>query len=305
MQSTGAVLAREKQAPRATLLTWLSAFRGLHWSKNVLLFVPMLLAHSITREHVLATAAGFGLYSLCASLLYVLNDLLDLPSDRSHPWKSRRPFASGALPVSAGVTVCALGFPLVFAAACWLSPGLGAVLFSYAALTVTYSLYLKKVPLLDVFALTSFYLIRLAAGAMTAHVALSQWFLSFSLFFFFSLAMAKRYSELLHAGAVHAGHRGYQEGDQSVVLMLGICSSFAAVITLSLYVHSPEVSSLYSRPLALTALSPLILYWLSRIWMRAHRGELKDDPVAMAFKDVPSYLIALLLVGSFLAAQPK
>ncbi|MGC2248918.1 MAG: UbiA family prenyltransferase, partial [Terriglobales bacterium] len=235
----------------ASLRTWVNALRGTHWAKNLLLFLPLALSHNLAVEPALRTAAGFVLYGLCASGLYILNDLLDLHSDREHPWKKDRPFAAGQLSISHGVFVSfallgsALGLGFV------LSPTFGLALVGYAALTMVYSLYLKKVALLDVFVLSSFYSFRILAGALISGTPLSQWFLAFSMFFFLSLAMAKRYSELLHANdLVASGNsgRGYHVNDRELLLSFGIGSSFASVVILSLYVQSQDVRLLYSSP---------------------------------------------------------
>jgi 4-hydroxybenzoate polyprenyltransferase len=162
-----------------------------------------------------------------------------------------------------------------------------------------YSFYFKKIALLDVFVLSSFYSFRILAGALISGTPLSQWFLAFSLFFFLSLAMAKRYSELLHASdLVKAGNsgRGYRAGDRELLLSLGVGSSFSAVVIFSLYVHSQDVLLLYSSPEFLFLLCPIVLYWLSRTWLLAHRGELKEDPVTLAIRDPVSYGVALASV---------
>jgi 4-hydroxybenzoate polyprenyltransferase/phosphoserine phosphatase len=279
----------------ASLRTWVNALRGTHWAKNLLLFLPLALSHNLAVEPALRTAAGFVLYGLCASGLYILNDLLDLHSDREHPWKKDRPFAAGQLSISEGVFVsfALLGFALGLGFV--LNPTFGLALVGYAALTMLYSLYLKKVALLDVFVLSSFYSFRILAGALISATPLSQWFLAFSMFFFLSLAMAKRYSELLHANdLVASGNsgRGYHVHDRELLLSFGVGSSFASVVILSLYVQSQDVRLLYSSPEWLLMLCPIVLYWLGRTWLLAHRGELKEDPVTLAIRDRVSYAVA-------------
>jgi 4-hydroxybenzoate polyprenyltransferase len=287
--------------------TWVNALRGHHWAKNLLLFLPLALSHNLALDSVLRTLAGFVLYGLCASGLYILNDLLDLHSDRDHPWKKERPFAAGDISIPEGllasvVLLCsALGFGLL------LDVKFGLALFGYSTLTMLYSLYLKKVALLDVFVLSSFYSFRILAGALISSTPLSQWFLAFSMFFFLSLAMAKRYSELLHASdLIKAGNsgRGYRTGDRELLLSLGVGSSFSAVVIFSLYVHSQDVLALYSSPDFLFLLCPIVLYWLSRTWLMAHRGELKEDPVTLAMRDRVSYAVgfasALVIAASML-----
>jgi 4-hydroxybenzoate polyprenyltransferase/phosphoserine phosphatase len=280
---------------RATFQTWISALRGHHWAKNLLLFLPLALSHNLAVAPVFRTLIGFALYGVCASGLYILNDLLDLHSDREHPWKKERPFAAGDITIPEGLLASLILLSSALGLAFLLDVQFGAVLLGYAALTMVYSLYLKRIALLDVFVLSSFYSFRILAGALISGTPLSQWFLAFSMFFFLSLAMAKRYSELLHAGdLIHAGNsgRGYRTGDRELLLSLGVGSSFASVVIFSLYVHSQDVLLLYSSPEFLFLLCPIVLYWLSRNWLLAHRGELKEDPVTLAIRDPVSYGVA-------------
>jgi 4-hydroxybenzoate polyprenyltransferase/phosphoserine phosphatase len=280
---------------RASVRTWVDALRGHHWAKNLLLFLPLALSHNLAREPILRTLVGFVLYGFCASGLYILNDLLDLHSDRKHPWKNARPIAAGNISIPEGLLASFVLLSLALGLGFLLDPQFGIVLLGYSALTVLYSFYLKQIALLDVFVLSSFYIFRILAGALISGTRLSQWFLAFAMFFFLSLAMAKRYSELLHASdLVTMGNsgRGYHTGDRELLLSLGVGSSFSAVVIFSLYVHSPDVRLLYSSPESLFFLCPIVLYWLSRTWLLAHRGELKEDPVTLAIRDPVSYAVA-------------
>jgi 4-hydroxybenzoate polyprenyltransferase/phosphoserine phosphatase len=286
--------------PRASLGTsfraWFNALRGYHWAKNLLLFLPLALSHNLAVEPILRTLVGFALYGFCASGLYILNDLLDLHSDREHPWKKERPFAAGQISIPGGLLASLLLLSSALGLGFLLDIPFGLALLGYAILTMLYSLYLKKLALLDVFILSSFYSFRIVAGALISNTPLSQWFLTFSMFFFLSLAMAKRYSELLHAGdLVKTGNsgRGYYTGDRELLLSLGVGSSFSSVVIFSLYVHSQDVLLLYSSPECLFLLCPIVLYWLSRTWLQAHRGELKEDPVILAIRDPVSYGVGL------------
>ncbi len=281
---------------RTSSRTWINAIRGHHWAKNLLLFLPLVLSHNLALEPLVRTLVGFALFGFCASGLYILNDLLDLHSDREHPWKKVRPFAAGELSISEGLLASFLLVAAALGMGFLLDVPFGLALVGYAVLTMLYSFYLKTIALLDVFVLSSFYSFRILAGALISATPLSQWFLAFSMFFFLSLAMAKRYSELLHASnLVKAGNsgRGYHTGDRELLLSLGVGSSFSAVVIFSLYVHSPEVRLLYSAPEFLFLLCPIVLYWLSRTWLMAHRGELKEDPVTLAIRDPVSYGVAL------------
>ncbi len=281
---------------RTSFRIWINALRGHHWAKNLLLFLPLALSHNLAVEPIVRTLGGFALYGLCASGLYILNDLLDLHSDREHPWKKERPFAAGEISIPEGLVASFILLSSALGLGFLLDVQFGLTLLGYATLTMLYSIYLKKIALLDVFVLSSFYSFRILAGALISATPLSQWFLAFSMFFFLSLAMAKRYSELLHASdLVKAGNsgRGYHTGDRELLLALGVGSSFSAVVIFSLYVHSQDVRLLYSSPEFLFLLCPIVLYWLSRTWLLAHRGELKEDPVTLAIRDPVSYGVAL------------
>ena len=254
------------------------------------------MSHNLAVLAIVRTLVGFAIYGSCASGLYILNDLLDLHSDREHPWKRERPFAAGDISIPQGFLASLILLSSGLGLGFLLNAKFGFALLGYAALTMLYSLYLKKVALFDVFVLSSFYSFRILAGALISATPLSQWFLAFSMFFFLSLAMAKRYSELLHASdLVSAGNsgRGYHTGDRELLLSLGVGSSFSAVVIFSLYVQSQDVRLLYSSPEFLLLLCPIVLYWLSRNWLLAHRGELKEDPVTLAIRDPVSYVVAL------------
>jgi 4-hydroxybenzoate polyprenyltransferase len=279
----------------ASFRTWVNAIRGHHWAKNLLLFLPLVLAHNLIPEPLVRTFFGFVLYGACASGLYILNDLLDLHSDREHPWKKQRPFAAGEISIPQGLLASFVLLGVALGLGFALEPTFGLALLGYATLTMGYSLWLKRIALLDVFVLSSFYSFRILAGALISGTSLSQWFLAFSMFFFLSLAMAKRYSELVHAtNLLKSGNsgRGYRADDREVLMALGVGSSFASVVILSLYVQSQDVRILYLSPEYLFLLCPIVLYWLSRNWLLAHRGELKEDPVTLAIRDRVSYGVA-------------
>jgi 4-hydroxybenzoate polyprenyltransferase len=292
--------------PRPSLVTVLRSIRVHHWSKNFLIFLPLVLAHRTDLAAWRASGIAFLLFGLCASGLYVINDLLDLHSDRVHPAKKHRPFASGELPIGVGALGSLLLVSVTLAASFFLNNRFALVLVGYALLTMLYSSVIKKYVLADVFVLASFYGIRIFAGAEISGTALSQWFLVFSGFFFLSLAMAKRSSELMNAKEqVASGNsrRGYRVEDRDLVSVFGVASSFCCVVILALYAHSPEVTILYRRPGVLLLICPIVLYWLSRIWLLAHRGELDYDPVTFALRDRTSQVLGLLCLAVLIAAN--
>ena len=279
---------------------WLRALRVHQWVKNTLMFVPLILAHKVGDTDRLATLVmAFMAFNLVASSVYILNDLLDLAADRAHPRKCKRPFASGHLPLGAGLALWPVLLVVGFALALFASPLFAAVLALYYGLTVAYSFELKRRALVDVFALASLYTLRIIAGAVAADVALSPWLLGFSIFIFLSLAIVKRVAELhtLHARGVNdpAG-RGYNHADLAMLEMLGVAAGYASVVVLALYVSAPESRLLYSHHQFLWLFAPLVLFWISRVWLVTHRSEMHDDPIVFAMKDGPSRFVGLAAV---------
>lgn len=293
--------AVEREFPaRSPLRAWLRAIRPHQWAKNLLLFVPLITAHRFFELPLLLTVSlMFLAFSLCASSVYLLNDLLDLDADRRHPAKKHRPFAAGDLSVPAGllgtIALLVAAFTVAAVLGGWAVAGLGG----YYALTVAYSWWLKRVVLVDVIALAVLYITRVIVGGMVVSIPISQWLLGFAGFVFLSLAFTKRYTELRRAterGVEKAHGRGYLTADLPIIGMCGIAAGFAAVLVLTLYVNSEAVLKLYSSPLLLWLWVPIILYWLCRVWLIAHRGELHDDPVVFAARDFTTYALAVVVV---------
>lgn len=283
---------------RPGIKEYLKALRLHQWSKNALVFLPLLGAHRVGELDLLADAVlAFIVFGLCASSVYLLNDLLDLPADRIHPSKRRRPFAAGTVPIIHGVILIPLLLILSFGLALFLPPLFLAVLALYYVSTLTYSLWLKRVVLVDVLLLAGLYTTRVLAGAAAVEIIPSFWLLAFSMFLFLSLALAKRYTELMvmhEHGTETTRGRGYQSSDLGALLSLGTAGGYMAVLVLALYINSPEVGKLYKRPEAIWLLCPLLLYWISRMWLGANRGKLHDDPVVFALKDHVSRWVILI-----------
>lgn len=283
--------------PRANpgLLSWVKAIRLHQWLKNLLLFVPLLASHRFLEIAAIRDAIlAFFAFGLCASGVYVINDLLDLPSDRQHPRKRERPFARGRLPLLQGFLVGPMLALAGFAIAGLVNLLFAGVLALYFVITLAYSLRLKQVVMLDVLLLASLYTVRIIAGAAAISSGLSFWLLSFSMFIFLGLAMVKRYTELslmLSDGRDRADGRDYEVGDLPLLQSLGCASGYIAVLVLALYINSPESVALYSRPRMLWLLCPMLLYWTSRVWVVAHRGGMHEDPVVFSVTDRTSQLI--------------
>jgi 4-hydroxybenzoate polyprenyltransferase/phosphoserine phosphatase len=276
------------------------ACRPHQWAKNVLLFLPMLLGHKVDVSTLMSVAIAFVTFSLCASAVYVLNDLGDVGADRSHPSKCKRPFASGSLSPLQGVVlaICLLVASFVMAAF-FLPPMFRVLLLVYVAANVGYSIWWKQVPVLDVMVLACMYALRLEIGGVAAGVILSEWLLTFSLFFFTSLAFAKRYVELVRVAKLGdaAMGRGYSSLDTDLLLVFGIASGYVAVLVLALYMNSDQMRSLYGSSRTMWFLCPLVMYWVTRVWLLARRGEIDDDPVVFALTDRTSVCTAAMCVA--------
>lgn len=284
---------------RATLATYLKALRVHQWAKNFLLFLPLLMAHKLSDfSLILQCALAFCAFSFCASGVYVLNDLLDLESDREHPRKRKRPFASGLLPVQRGILLLPLLF-LTSALIClMLPPKFGLALMVYFVLTTAYSFYLKQVVIVDVLMLAGLYTFRIIAGGYAAGVPVSRWMLAFSMFLFLSLAFIKRYTELramMERNQERAKGRDYTISDSELILSIGPASGYLAVLVLALYINSTDVATLYSNPSRLWLIEPFLLYWITRAWFLAHRNEMHDDPLVFALKDKASYIVGAMI----------
>ena len=268
--------------------------------------MPILAAHQFGNIQSLETLViAFISFSLCASSVYITNDLLDLESDRSHPRKKHRPFASAKLPIALGVTFA----PLLIGVSIVLGTIVGSdflvVLLFYLLLTVAYSLVLKRVVLVDCLTLATLYTVRIIAGAAAVGVPLSFWLLAFSVFIFLSLALVKRYAELVvqgQAGKSAAHGRGYLVSDVSLLQTLGVSSGYISALVIALYVHSEDVMSLYAQPIAIWLVLPILLFWVSWVWLKAARGEMHDDPIVFAIKDNASLLVAALTAIVFIYA---
>jgi 4-hydroxybenzoate polyprenyltransferase len=289
------------------LKTWLEALRIHQWAKNLLVFVPLLGAHQWHNFSKLAASAlAFLAFSICASSVYLLNDLFDLEADRYHPTKRQRPLASGRLPLPWGMAAALLLLVLSILVALFLPVAFGVAFVTYYFLTALYSVRLKQIEILDVLTLAALYTIRVVAGGYAAQIVVSDWLLAFSLFVFLSLAFVKRFTELqlLKSGETVRG-RGYQVADRQLVSTMGVASGYFAVLVLALYINQPLVTQLYHNPSALWFACPVLLYWISRIWLLAHHGQLHDDPIVFALKDRQSWLICLMLLVIGAIAVPN
>ncbi|MGE1176571.1 UbiA family prenyltransferase [Pseudomonas sp. BW7P1] len=293
----------------ASLRSWYKALRMHQWVKNTLIFVPLLAAHQLTNPLTLWHGVlAFVLFGLCASGVYVLNDLLDLAEDRRHPTKRNRPFASGELSIKSGLMVFPLLLLVSFTGAwIWLPFQFVGVLACYYGLTLIYSLVLKRLMALDVIALALLYTLRIIAGGTAFELELTGWMLAFSMFMFLSLALVKRYAELLlvlHSGNTgKTGGRDYFPADLAMLSSLGAASGYLAVMVLALYIHDSATTVLYAHPRWIWLACPVLLLWITRIWLLTHRGRMNEDPVVFALRDRLSQVMGAVFCAIFWVAS--
>lgn len=282
-------------------MQYVKAMRFHQWLKNLLVFVPLIAGHHFDTISILYAFVAFLCFSLMASSVYLLNDLLDLTSDRSHPRKRERPFAAGTVNIKVGAALIPTLAITSFAFALILPLPFIGVLATYYGLTLLYSFFIKQKVLLDVILLAGLYTIRVVAGTVAISAILSFWLLAFSTFIFLSLALIKRLAELQSLSDVDspdARIRGYIKKDLEYLQSMGISAGYIAVLVIALYINSDAVVPLYTHPTVIWFVCPLLLYWISRLWIAVGRGQMHDDPLIFAIRDRMSLvtIVAMLMV---------
>ncbi|MGK2911748.1 MAG: UbiA family prenyltransferase [Sphingobium sp.] len=291
---------REIGTQESQAKAWLRQLRVHQYAKNALVFVPMLTSGMFKAETLLLCMLAFVAFSMMASSIYIINDIVDLGADRRHPSKCRRPLASGILPIHRALLVSvalAIGAMGVAALA---SLSFLAILVAYAALTTSYSFILKRKFLVDVVALSMLYTIRVVGGAVATDIPLSEWLGAFSMMVFTCLALTKRYTELavrMDSQLPEADNRNYRTSDMGMIMSMAVAAAYVSVTVFALYLASPDVHAAYRHPLFLWAICPTLFYWLGRMLMLAHRRFMHDDPVVFALRDRTSAVtLALVLI---------
>lgn len=290
---------------RPTWRTWAKMLRVHQYAKNALVFLPLLTSHLLTTEAILHALMAFVAFSLCASSIYILNDLVDLQDDRRHRSKCRRPLACGAIPLMHGLVAIPILFLGALAIGAAISLPFLGVLLGYFALTTAYSFALKRMMIIDVITLAGLYSVRVFGGATAISVLVSEWLLAFCMMIFMSLALIKRYVELAarrDANLPDPTSRDYKNSDLDVIAALAAGAGFNAVTIFSLYISSSSVNKLYKHPQLLWLVVPLLMYWIARALMLASRRLMDDDPVVFAIKDKVSLAIAGITAALIIAA---
>lgn len=290
--------------------TWRDLIRALRlhqWAKNILIFLPLLLSHVFTDPSKLrAGIIAFFSFSLSASAIYLINDIFDIHADRRHPEKKLRPFARGAYAIPSGLLWSGILLATSLFLALLLSPFLALCIAGYVFTTCLYTLWLKKVPVIDVVMIGFFYTYRILVGAIATETMVSDWLLAFSTFFFLSLGIEKRYGELLRVAneptsSLHG--RGYRKEDLPVVLGFGLNSTFLSLLVLAFYIRSSEVTKLYTHPSLLWGVVLLLLVWMMRLWLLAHRGIVRDDPLLFTLRDTKSRILFIAILAIVVIAS--
>ena len=305
LSASGIVPKRRLDERRSSFRVLVKALRIHQWSKNLLIAIPCLLAHGISVQRILAVALAFASFSLTASATYMVNDLLDIEADRRHPRKRLRPFAAGDLSPASGLVMILLLLGLAFLGAHFLPRAFSGWLLLYLGSTLAYSLYLKRIALVDVLVLSGLYTLRLQAGSAATATPISHWLAGFAIFLFLSLAIVKRFAELENlrvSGLPPKNGRGYLVADTEQLRSFGTSSAFAAVVIFAIYISGHDVMTLYRNARLLWLIVPLMILWLSRVWLLASRGELNEDPVVFALTDRMSQFIGLAVVALALLA---
>ncbi|MGH9608025.1 MAG: UbiA family prenyltransferase [Terracidiphilus sp.] len=299
LRARGMWPVREFDERMHPLKSMMKAARPHQWAKNLLILLPLFLAHDRALGRILEALLAFLSFSLTASATYIVNDLLDIESDRRHPRKRLRPFASGDLPAVAGVSMVTVFLFLAFLGAHFLPAGYLSWLLLYLVSTLAYSLYLKRIAIIDVLVLSGLYTLRLLAGGAATLTPISHWLAGFAVFLFLSLAIVKRFAELenLRASGAQPGNgRGYLVADLEQLRSFGTASAFAAVVVFANYISGRGVTELYRKPQFLWLIVPCMILWLCRVWLLASRGQLNEDPVVFALSDRLSLAIGVAVV---------
>ena len=288
------------------MLTYLKLIRVQQWVKNFLLFVPLLAAHQFSNHSALKELViTFFAFSFCASSVYIINDFFDAEHDRKHPLKSKRPLATGDVSTRTAFALVVLLLLISIILSLLVTNEFLAILLVYFLITCAYTVWLKKIAIVDCMTLAMLYTLRIIAGAVAVNIPLSFWLLTFSFFIFLSLANLKRYIDLqVHRdlGNLSLGGREYTQSDATLVKIMGISSGFNSSLVLALYLQGETVTALYSRPEYIWLTVPITLLWINRLWIKADRKQLQIDPLDYALKDIPSIVLGLSVILCFLFA---
>ena len=277
------------------------ALRMQQWIKNLLVFIPMFLAHNVSLTNCILCCAAFFSLNFCASGIYIINDLCDIPADRIHPIKKKRPFASGGMPIILGAMLIPICLGISFGISVFLPLNFTYCLLFYLICTISYSLYFKKCLFIDVIMLAALYDLRLVSGAVVLSIPTSNWLLGFSSFLFCGLALIKRIGDIqIYKETNNISRRAYSFSDMPIISGMAICAGFCSIVVMILYIDSLHAQSWYKNPEYLWIICPVIFWWYARLLILSHRCEIEDDPVSFSVRDKKSWLGAFICCAAFL-----
>lgn len=289
-----------------TLKLWIRQLRLHQWVKNLLVFVPLLASFNFSEARISLLSLAFVSFSLVSSAVYSCNDLMDLENDRAHAIKRNRPLAAGLLSSRKLIVVASALLIIGVYLGYLVGPSFLLILLAYLVLTFIYTIWLKRIILVDVIGLAGLYTLRVVAGGFAVAIELSFWLIAFSVFFFLSLAFVKRYAELESLqkdGEGGVAGRGYAVNDMPLILVFGAASAFLAVLIFALYLDSTAVREQYLSPEIGWLAIPFLLYLIGRMWFKAHRGQMNQDPVLFLLRDLPSIITVLMMGAALVVAH--
>jgi len=276
--------------------------RPRQWSKNIFIFAALVFDEQLLNaEAFLRTLAGFVLFCLISSAVYILNDIVDVDADREHPQKKTRPIASGKLPVGvawvAGISLVIITLGLAYF---FLTPGFEAVLIVYFLLNIAYSKWLKHIPIIDVLLLAGFFVLRVHAGVtLIAVERFSPWLYVVMTLLALFLGFGKRRAELALLAKGAGSHRKVLEGytlpllDQYIMIVAG-----TTIVAYSLYTFSaPNVPENHSMMLTI----PFVLYTIFRYLYLIEVKHAGGAPEEILLSDRPFQAAMILWAISVLA----
>ena len=273
--------------------------RPYQWVKNILIFIPMLMSHQLTIDNFILSIKAFIIFSLIASSIYVINDIADLESDKKHPYKKHRPLAAGLINLNqCKILIFIL---LLISSFFLLSTNLNFffLIISYFIISNLYTFLFKKYIYVDLLILSMLYTLRIIAGGVITDISVSIWLLSFSVFFFISLASVKRQIEIMNLKKVNEkkiSGRGYSLQNENTINKISIFSGCISILVLIFYINSPQILKLYSSPIFLWGMAFMMFFWITRIIYIAKKGKIKDDPIVYAINDKISYLCLFFIL---------
>ena len=283
----------------------IKTIRVHQWVKNLLIFIPTILSLQPFVDLLGDLVSGFFAFSFIASAFYILNDLFDIENDRVHHSKKNRAFASGSLSINQGFFIFILLIAVAILISISLPQAFQLLLLLYAVATFTYSKYLKKLVIFDILTLSALYLLRVITGGALVELTISNWLLTFSVFFFLFLASVKRWVELDKLNAEVVTGRGYQISDKSFIANLSYFSGLISILVICLYIESQQALTLYNQSKILWLTPIILLYWVLETLFKVERGQIDEDPVKYALKSKTSYMALIGFIIIFLLSIIK